>query len=186
MRAGTPRWRPLSLAVSAVVLAVLGATLAAGLRPSTPDSATGGPPTRVRGEPAPALTGTTLAGGRFDLGDLRGKVVVVNVWASWCDPCRQELPLMAAAERRWGGQGLAVVGINLRDGAESARRTLAELGVRDLLSVADPRGTAAVTWGVVGVPETFVVDRAGQLRLSVRGAVDAAWLERRLPPLLVA
>ncbi|PRY20181.1 TlpA family protein disulfide reductase [Pseudosporangium ferrugineum] len=174
------------LAVAAVT--VLGVTLASGMQRASGDTtpAATGPVTQARTGAAPPLRGRTLTGARFDLTTLRGKVVLVNVWASWCDPCRQELPVLAGAQRRWSADGLEIAGIDIRDNAESAHRLLTELGVQDLRSVADPQGTAAVAWGARGVPETFVVDRAGQLRWWAQGAVDAAWLEQRIPPLLAA
>ncbi|WP_213452094.1 TlpA family protein disulfide reductase [Rhizomonospora bruguierae] len=185
-----PVRRRLLWSVAAVlVLAGLGAMLAAGVRstagqdPTAPEAAAG-PATVVRDDPAPPLAGRTLAGDGFDAATLRGRVVLVNVWASWCGPCRQELPALALAERRWGGQGLSVVGIDMRDNPESARGLLAEVGARGLPTIVDPQGTLAVAWGARGVPETFVVDRSGRVRLWVRGAVDAAWLQRWIPPLL--
>jgi cytochrome c biogenesis protein CcmG/thiol:disulfide interchange protein DsbE len=171
--------------LAGLVVVGLGITLAAGIRSASGDADSGrGPATQVRSEPAPPLTGTTLTGAPFDLAALRGKVVLVNVWASWCDPCRTELPALAAAQRRWSADGFVVAGIDFRDNAESADGLLADLGVHGLQSVADPQGAAAVAWGVRGVPETFLVDRSGRVRLWAQGAVDAAWLERRVPPLL--
>ncbi|WP_199516670.1 TlpA family protein disulfide reductase [Nucisporomicrobium flavum] len=167
-------------------MTALGVTLASGVgRPSGDAAPTAaGPVTQARSGTAPALTGTTLTGATFDAAALRGKVVLVNVWASWCDPCRQELPVLAAAQRRWAARGLAVVGIDIRDNAESARALLSGLGVQDLQSIADPQGTTAVAWGARGVPETFVVDRSGQVRWWAQGAVDAAWMEQRVSPLM--
>jgi cytochrome c biogenesis protein CcmG/thiol:disulfide interchange protein DsbE len=163
----------------------LGVTLAAGMRSASGGSGSGaGPVTQVRSGPAPPLAGRTLTGARFDLAGLRGTVVLVNVWASWCDPCRTELPALAAAQRRWSADGLTVVGIDFRDNAESAEGLLSELGVGDIPSVADQQGANAVAWGVRGVPETFLVDRSGVVRVWAQGAVDSAWLEQRIPPLL--
>jgi cytochrome c biogenesis protein CcmG/thiol:disulfide interchange protein DsbE len=173
-------------ALAVLAVAGLGITLAAGVRSPAGDAnaVAAGPATQARHDPAPPLRGRTLDGATFDLFTLRGKVVLVNVWASWCDPCRQELPALAGAQRRWSGQGLVVAGIDMRDNAESAHRLLAELGVTNLTSVADPQGTTAVSWGARGVPETFLVDRSGQVRWWAQGAVDGAWLEERVPALL--
>jgi cytochrome c biogenesis protein CcmG/thiol:disulfide interchange protein DsbE len=179
------RRRGLLALLAGLVVAGLGITLAAGMRSASGGTGTAaGPVTQARSQPAPPLSGRTLTGSAFDLNRLRGKVVLVNVWASWCDPCRQELPALAAAQRRWSADGLAVVGIDFRDNAEAADGLLAQLGVRDLPSVADPQGAAAVAWGARGVPETFLVDRTGTVRLWAQGAVDTGWLEQRVPPLL--
>jgi cytochrome c biogenesis protein CcmG/thiol:disulfide interchange protein DsbE len=182
------RWALLAV----LAVAALGGTLVTGLRPG-PEQATAtsiasasGPATRIRDEPAPALAGRTLRGEAFDLAALRGRVVLVNVWASWCDPCRRELPQLAGAARRWSGAGLRLVGLDIRDDDGRARALLAEVGAGSVTVVADPTGTLAVTWGVVGVPETFLVDRAGRVRVWARGAVTAEWLEQRIPPLLAA
>jgi cytochrome c biogenesis protein CcmG/thiol:disulfide interchange protein DsbE len=181
----TRRRRGLWGLLAGLVVLGLGVTLAAGMRTASDEQAeAGGPITRERSDPAPPLHGRTLTGAPFDLAALRGKAVLVNVWASWCDPCRTELPALAAAQQRWSADGLVVVGVDFRDNAESASGLLAELGVRDLPSVADPQGATAVAWGVRGVPETFLVDRSGLVRLWAQGAVDTAWLERRVPPLL--
>ncbi|UQU62626.1 TlpA family protein disulfide reductase [Couchioplanes caeruleus] len=180
------RGRIVAALLAAAAVTALGVTLASGIGAASGGPATPapGPVTQARSGAAPPLAGTTLAGARFDPAALRGKVVLVNVWASWCDPCRQELPVLAAAQRRWASHGLAVVGIDIRDNAESARALLTDLGVQDLHSIADTQGTTAVAWGARGVPETFVVDRSGQMRWWAQGAVDAAWLEQRVGPLM--
>jgi cytochrome c biogenesis protein CcmG/thiol:disulfide interchange protein DsbE len=163
----------------------LGLTLLVGLRSAPGRSdAPGAPLTVISDRPAPPLTGRTLAGVDFDLAGLRGQIVLVNVLASWCEPCRTELPLLVGAERRWSGRGLRIVGLDVRDGPDAARAMLAEAGAATLPVVPDPRGETAVSWGVHGVPESFVVDREGRVRQWVQGAITAAWLERSLPPLL--
>jgi cytochrome c biogenesis protein CcmG, thiol:disulfide interchange protein DsbE len=178
------------IGVVTVVLAVggLGVLLAAGIHsPAGTASATGDAvQTQARDEPAPGLRGRTLDGAPFDLTTLRGTVVLVNVWASWCDPCRQELPALAAAQSRWSADGFRVIGIDMRDNAESAHRLLAEVGATALTSVADQPGSLAVAWGVRGVPETFLVDRTGRVRWWTAGTVDATWLEQRVPALLAS
>jgi cytochrome c biogenesis protein CcmG, thiol:disulfide interchange protein DsbE len=180
------RRRILALAVSLLAVAGLGAILAAGVRSAagTAGATTGALQTQARHDPAPPLRGTTVDGAVFDLAALHGHVVLVNVWASWCAPCRQELPALAAAQRTWSAQGFTVVGIDMRDNRESARHLLAEVGATGLTSVADPQGTAAVAWGARGVPESFLVDRAGVVRWWAQGAIDAAWLQQRVPALV--
>ncbi|MFG1891090.1 TlpA family protein disulfide reductase [Micromonospora sp. NPDC049051] len=133
---------------------------------------------------APPLTGTTLTGARFDLAAARGHVVVVNVFASWCGPCREELPLLVETARRWSPQRLQVVGLNLRDGPDAVRAVLKQTHAEDLTVLPDPDGTRAVAWGVRGVPETFVVDRDGRIVAHQAGVVSRQWLQDHLSPRL--
>ena len=141
-------------------------------------------PSGLVGRPAPALRGSTLAGGTLDLAALRGKVVLVNVWAAWCGPCRDELPLLTAAERALGGRGLRVVGIDTRDGARQAKSLLATSGGDPTMSVVDPVGGVAVDWGVLGVPETFLVDADGVVQGRQVGPLTSSWIDRNVVPLL--
>jgi cytochrome c biogenesis protein CcmG/thiol:disulfide interchange protein DsbE len=134
--------------------------------------------------PAPPLAGATLDGDRFDLGDHHGNVVLVNVWASWCGPCRQEYPVLEEADRELGARGLQIVGINTQDSDAEARAFLDELGGESYPSVVDPDGRIAVEWGTFGVPETFVVDRDGRLQAKVVGAVTREWIAANVVPLL--
>ncbi|MBX6751780.1 MAG: TlpA family protein disulfide reductase [Micromonosporaceae bacterium] len=176
--------RPTAAVTAALALALLGAGLAAGLRDASGESTAPGPVTLTLDRPAPDLVGSTLDGSRFDLTDYRGSVVVINVWASWCAPCRTELPLLAGAARTWSADGVVVVGLNVRDSAEAAQALLDEAEATNLITVADPTGAVAVSWGVRGVPETFVIDRSGRLRLWAQGIIDAVWLRERLGPMV--
>ncbi|MFG1830747.1 TlpA family protein disulfide reductase [Micromonospora chersina] len=177
-----PGWLRLGPATVLTLTVAVGALIAVGLRgPATPDpDAAAG----MAGRPAPALAGATLDGGRFALSDARGEVVLVNVFASWCGPCRDELPVLVDAERRWSPRGVRLVGLNIRDGADAVRALLDETGATGLTVVPDPDGTRSVEWGVRGVPETFVVDRDGRLVDRRQGVVTRQWLEQRIAPLL--
>jgi cytochrome c biogenesis protein CcmG, thiol:disulfide interchange protein DsbE len=179
----TRRQRLLWSALAGAALVAAALPLAGALRanPHGPAaSAATGPVTQVRDDAAPPLAGTTLAGGRFDLSASRGQVVVVNVWASWCDPCRQELPQLVGMVRQSAGQRVRLVGLDVRDDERDARSLLSAIGASDLTVVPDPRGTTAVSWGVSGVPETFIVDRTGRIRVHAQGAVTADWLRQQL------
>ena len=125
--------------------------------------------------PAPPLSGADLAGQARDLSGLDGSVVIVPVWASWCGPCRDEVPLLEEALERWDEE-LEVLGINMRDRDDSARRFLEEHG-GSYPSVVDPRGTVAVGWGVTTLPVTFLVDRQGQVVARHTGVVTREWLD---------
>jgi peroxiredoxin len=113
------------------------------------------------GTPPPEFSGRTLAGGTVSLSGLRGKVVLLNFWASWCVECRGEMPGFDRLHRRLAPRGLAVLGINSREGAETVRRYAAELGLA-LPLVLDPDGRIGRRYGVIALPTTFLVGRDGQ------------------------
>lgn len=169
----SPVRRRLWSAVAGIAVVALGFTLASGLRPDGAASQRnpGEPATMVRDDPAPALTGRTLDGGAVDLSRLRGHVVLVNVMASWCAPCREELPLLAETARRWSADGLRFLGVAMRDKEGPLREMLAQTGASDLPVILDPTGRQAIRWGAAGVPETFVVDRAGRIQLHLAFAL---------------
>ncbi len=147
----------------------------------------GGPVrTELVGRAAPALSGSTLDGAFFTLDELDGQVVLVNVWASWCGPCRDELPLLVRTQRRFAAAGLRVVTVDTRDGPDAARALLAETGATGLTTVLDPDGRLAVSWGARGVPETFLVDRHGVVRAVSIGPIISQWVRQQVQPLVTA
>ncbi|WP_230532551.1 DsbE family thiol:disulfide interchange protein [Microvirga roseola] len=97
----------------------------------------------------------------FSNDDLKGQITVVNVWASWCAPCRQEHPLLVELAR---DPSIRVVGINQKDNPDNARRFLGTLGNPYAGVGVDPNGRASIDWGVYGVPETFIVGPEGTIR----------------------
>ena len=112
--------------------------------------------------------------------DLKGRVSLVNVFASWCVPCRVEHPvLMRLAEK-----GVPIFGINYKDPPDQAKAWLAELGDPFEKIGADRNGRVGIEWGVYGVPETFVVDAEGRIRHRHVGPIQARDLERTLLPIL--
>jgi cytochrome c biogenesis protein CcmG/thiol:disulfide interchange protein DsbE len=106
-----------------------------------------------------AVDGKPVPG--FSNEDLKGRVTVVNVWASWCAPCRQEHPLLVDLAK---DPAIRVVGINQRDNPDNARRFLGALGNPYSAVGVDPNGRASIDWGVYGVPETFIVGPDGTIR----------------------
>jgi len=106
----------------------------------------------------PPLEGLGLPG--LSSADLTGKVTLVNVWASWCAPCREEHPILMELT---GDERITIAGLNYKDTPDNARRFLGQLGnPYDSVGV-DAKGRAAIDWGVYGVPETFLVGRDGRI-----------------------
>jgi cytochrome c biogenesis protein CcmG/thiol:disulfide interchange protein DsbE len=133
---------------------------------------------------SPAAPGFTLPrldrDGDLSLSSLRGKAVVVNFWASWCGPCKDEAPLLEAASRRYRSRGLVVVGIDAHDFESDARRFLDKYGVT-YPTVFDGPGKTLPRYDVTGFPETFFVDRRGRLvGERITGPVDEENLERNI------
>ena len=125
----------------------------------------------ARGEPAPPLSLARLdTSGTLSLATLRGKVVAVNFWASWCVPCREEAPLL---ERTWNanrGKGLVVLGVDANDGERDARRFMRKHGLTYPV-VHDGKGSTLGHWGVPGLPTTFVVGRDGAIVVKLIGGL---------------
>jgi cytochrome c biogenesis protein CcmG/thiol:disulfide interchange protein DsbE len=126
----------------------------------------------------PAVMGRSLG---LETADLRGEVSLVNVFASWCAACRDEHPLWMEIAR---ARVVPVHGLNYKDTPANAARWLDELGDPYTRTGADIAGRVAIDWGVYGVPETFVVDKRGEIRDKVIGAITRPILEQRLLPLV--
>jgi cytochrome c biogenesis protein CcmG/thiol:disulfide interchange protein DsbE len=110
--------------------------------------------------------------GQLGVADLRGKAVVVNFWASWCIPCRDEAPVLQKTYERYRDRGLVVLGVDVNDFRQDARRFMGRYGVTYPV-VYDGKGSTVGKWGVRGFPETFFVDRTGKLvGERIEGAVD--------------
>ena len=113
------------------------------------------------GTVSPHFSGNTLDGRQFSMTDLRGKVVVVNFWASWCAECRPEMPVLERLHREFAARGLTVIGVNAREGKEAVGRYAYALGLTFPI-VLDPDGAISTGYGVIGLPTTFVVARDGR------------------------
>ena len=144
-------------------------------------------PSALIGHPAPRTDLPPLAGlareGKpvpgLDSADFKGQVTVLNVWASWCVPCREEAALLMtlAADPR-----VRVVGINYKDQPDNARRFLGRYGNPFAANGTDSNGRAAIEWGVYGVPETFVIGRDGRIAYKLIGPIEPNNLEKVLKP----
>jgi cytochrome c biogenesis protein CcmG/thiol:disulfide interchange protein DsbE len=177
-------WRILPVALFAAIAALFLIGLY-GRPPSTIPSALIGKPAPAFALPAieelQASDGKPVPG--LALADLKGRgVTVVNVFASWCVPCRDEHPQLLALSR----SGVRLVGINYKDDPENARRFLGSLGNPYSAVGSDASGRTAVEWGVYGVPESFVVDSEGIIRFKQIGPISPEQLASVVLPQIEA
>lgn len=135
--------------------------------------------------PTPQLDVLDLQGRRLRLADYQGRVLVLNFWASWCEPCRAEMPTLQQLPEVLGEDRVAVLGVNFKEGPRRVTQFVQAGGVT--LPVAlDPQGEAARTWGVKVFPTTFLIDGRGRARVRVHGEVDwssgqaLGWIEALL------
>ena len=127
------------------------------------------------GKSAPNFTLTRVgAPGKLELASLRGKVVVLNFWASWCYPCNQEAPTLQAAARRWGKR-VVVLGVDVNDPTSDARKFARKFKLTYPL-VHDNHNVTSPKYGLTGLPETFFVDPGGRVVAHVAGQVTASQL----------
>ena len=166
------------LAVPAVVLVSLIALLGYGL--------TRNPhvlPSALIGHTAPPFDLPVLgtSNRRLTTNAFKGRVVLVNVWASWCVACRSEVPVLGELSQR---TGVPVVGLAYKDEADAARSWLNRFGDPFAVVALDRKGRTGIDWGISGVPETFVIDARGRIRYKVVGAVDEQVMQKTLLPLI--
>jgi cytochrome c biogenesis protein CcmG/thiol:disulfide interchange protein DsbE len=175
--ATTPRWRRVAAVLAGV--AATTALLGYGL---TRDP--GAVPSTLVGRAAPGFALRTLDGdATVRLSDLRGQVVVINFWASWCVECRVEHPALRAAWQRYGDRGVTVVGIPFQDRLEDSVAYAGDMGGGWPL-LADPGAGTALAYGVYGVPETVFVAPDGRVAHRVIGPVSEQDLSRWIVRLL--
>ncbi len=144
-------------------------------------------PSALIGRPAPQTDLPPVAGLVADgkplpglaAADFKGAVTVLNVWASWCIPCRDEAPMLLrlAQDKR-----IRLVGLNYKDQAENARRFIGRYGNPYAANGADESGRAGIEWGVYGVPESFVIDRTGTITYKLVGPLTPENLETVVKP----
>ena len=138
------------------------------------------------GEPAPAVDLTTLRGGSFDLGELRGRVVVLDFWATWCSLCVEQLRSLEALARRVSPADVAIVVVSIDDDAGRAERFLAQrFAGAGFRRAHDPGGAALSSFGAGSIPALYVLDREGILRLAHFGAGGAAGVAGEVAALVV-
>jgi cytochrome c biogenesis protein CcmG/thiol:disulfide interchange protein DsbE len=158
----------LPLAVAAVLAAVFIWALNSGHDPSVV-------PSPLIDKPVPSFRVPSLLGSAdLTQEDFKGRVTLLNVFASWCVPCRAEHPRLAALAREGKAR---IIGLNYKDKPAEAKAWLKELGNPYALIGADRTGRAAIEWGVYGVPETFIIDRKGRIRHKLVGPITPGHLK---------
>jgi len=168
-------WKRLLIPLSAVpVILLLGYGLTRDPRAIT---------STLPGRPAPDFTLESLDGDTINLAALRGQVVLLNFWASWCLACIEEHPVLVEAEREYGPQGLRILGVVHEDTRENARRWM-ELRGGEWVNVLDPGSRVAVEYGLYGVPESVLIARDGRVVYKQIGPVTRELLAEWIPRLL--
>ncbi|MCC7253336.1 DsbE family thiol:disulfide interchange protein [Hyphomicrobium sp.] len=182
--AGRHRWAIAPLLIFAAIAALFAFALTSGDPSKLPSALIGRPvPQTVfpplegltdKGQPVPGFAATDLA---------RGRVSVVNFWASWCVPCIEEHPLLIALRER---SGVEIYGVNYKDQPEAGRRFLGRYGNPFTAVGVDRAGRNAIEWGVYGMPETFVIDGQGRIAYKHVGPISKESLEKTLLPAIAA
>jgi cytochrome c biogenesis protein CcmG/thiol:disulfide interchange protein DsbE len=175
---------PFAVAAIVGVAALLG-LLAYGLGSAQPDRGIEGALAGGERPEAPAFELALLDDeGEQALEDYRGQVVVLNFWASWCEPCREESPLLQRWHERLSADGRGtVLGVDIDDVTSDATAFVREYGLTYPM-LKQPSYDVRAEYGVAGLPETVVIDREGRITAIQRGPVDEAWMRREVLPLL--
>jgi cytochrome c biogenesis protein CcmG/thiol:disulfide interchange protein DsbE len=137
----------------------------------------------VTARPAARFTLESMEGGTIDLADLQGKVVLVDFWASWCTPCRQEAPVLRQVYQEYADQPVEFVGVNIWDRREDAFQYTDTFDIPYPNGI-DESGSIAIDYGVRGIPEKFFIDSAGVVRRKYVGPMHAGTLRAALDELL--
>jgi len=133
--------------------------------------------------PAPAFSLTDLSGRTVSLSDYRGKVVVLDFWATWCDPCKREIPHFIEMQDKYASQGLQVLGVSMDDDEPPVREFQQQFKMNYPVAMGSPK-LADQYGGILGLPITFVIDRNGRITARHVGATDASVIEAEVQKLL--
>ena len=134
-------------------------------------------------KPAPSFVRNSLAGKPVDLSSYRGKVVLLNFWATWCAPCQLEMPRFAAWQKQYGPQGLQILGVSMDDEPEGVHKLVNKLRINYPVVMGDEQiGTQY--GGILGLPVTFLIDRQGQVVARFQGETNLNALEDQMKQLL--
>ncbi len=177
------RWLYINIAVAGLLIIVAGIGLVwASQQPSSTTSIPQ-PTVQPSGQAAPNFTLTTLDGETVNLSDFRGKVVLVNFWASWCPPCVAELPTIHQFYQSHQTDGFVVLAVNAQEDRGTVSGFINQHGYTFPVLL-DPDSVAADEYGIRALPTSFIVDKNGEIRYVHRGEIDTATLKKVVEPLL--
>jgi len=128
---------------------------------------------------APDFTVTDIQGNKFSLSSYRGKVVLLDFWATWCSPCLEEIPHFVQMQQNLGPQGFQAIGISMDDGPKPVEKFVQEHKLNYPVALGDSK-LADSFGGILGLPVTFVINRDGQIRKKFVGATDPAQIEQEV------
>lgn len=176
----SPGW--FALGIGLLLLGIYAAFALTDIGQSEPAQPIGPIPVSLN-YPAPDLALDTLQGKGAALKDYLGQVVLVNLWATWCPPCKAEMPTLQAYYQAHKAQGFTLIAVNAGDSASEVQMFVDKLGLTFPIWL-DPNNAALRAFRTTGLPSSFVIDRGGQVRLAWSGAVEHQTLEKYVTPLL--
>jgi thiol-disulfide isomerase/thioredoxin len=136
-------------------------------------------------KPAPSFVRNSLSGQPVDLSAYRGKVVLLNFWATWCAPCQLEMPRFAAWQKQYGPQGLQIVGVSMDDEPDGVRKLAGKLRINYPVVMGDEQ-IGTLYGGILGLPVTFLIDRQGQVIARFQGETNLNAMEEQIKQLLAS
>jgi cytochrome c biogenesis protein CcmG/thiol:disulfide interchange protein DsbE len=175
-RQGLGRYLPALIAVVLIALLAFGLT-----RPRQGNAGEGTP---MAGKPAPDFALKTLEGGNLTLSQFKGRPVLINFWASWCIPCKDEAPILAQTAIDYADEGLVIIGIAYQDTEDAARAFRDQYRMGFPVALDSREKSTAVQYGMTGVPESYFVDREGNIVAKIAGAMRASQLKTNLEKIL--
>ena len=140
-------------------------------------------PVTILGSVAPDFTLPQLSGAPLQLSDYRGKVVLLDFWATWCEPCRQEIPYFVDLQNKYGTQGFQIIGVSMDDGAEPVWEFYRQFKMNYPVVMGNAK-TGELYGGVFGLPIAFLLDRDGRVRVRHIGATDVPVIEKEIVEVL--
>ncbi len=175
-------WRIAAIVLVVVGIGALTALLAFGLANRSPVTGRSGV-TRID-KPAPTINMTLYGGGALSPADYADKPVVVNFWASWCGPCRQEAPIFERLSQEYGERGVQFIGINIQDGEADAEAYLREYDIT-YPNGRDDDGSISIDYGVIGIPVTFFINKDGVVQRRWAGVMRETQLRQWIDELVL-
>ncbi|MGE5243602.1 MAG: TlpA family protein disulfide reductase [Betaproteobacteria bacterium] len=174
-------------AAETIAAGALALSIAAGAAGAVRGVSAGGRQTpgagAMTGKPAPAFSLRDLSGRPLDLASYRGRVVLLDFWATWCVPCREEIPHFVALQKKYGSKGLAIIGISMDDEEGPVRDFYRKYGMNYPVAMGDAK-LAERYGGILGLPVAFLIDRTGRIAWRLDGETPAATFEQHITELL--